>query len=114
MTRDIHLCVQENNMTIEIGDDCMFSNNIIVRTSDSHPIYNEEEIRVNSPKSVKLGNHVWIAPQTTILKGVTIEENVIIGSKSLVTKDIEANCLCAGVPAKVIKKQIKWTREKLF
>lgn len=114
MTRDIHLCVQEHNMKIEIGEDCMFSNNIIVRTSDSHPIYDINGVRINLPQNVQIGNHVWIAPESTILKGVHIGNNAIIGSKSLVTKDVEANCLYAGIPAKVIKRNVKWTRENLF
>lgn len=114
MTRDVHICAQENHSSIVIGEDCMFSNNIIVRTSDSHPIYDNTGVRINSPQNVRIGNHVWIAPESTVLKGVTIGDNVIVGSKSLVTKDIESTCLCAGIPAHVIKRNIKWTREELY
>lgn len=113
-TRNCNFTAQENNVSIEIGMDCMFSNSIIVRTSDSHPIYNQTGERINSPRSVKIGNHVWVAPQTTIMKGVHIGDNVIIGSMSLVTKDIESNSLCVGQPARIIKKDIRWTREELW
>lgn len=114
MTRDIHLCAQENNMGIVIGEDCMFSNNIIVRTSDSHPIYDKDGIRINEPQQVIIGSHVWIAPETTILKGVKIGDNSIIGSKSLVTKDVESGCLYGGVPSRLIKRGVQWTREELY
>ena len=114
-TRLIHFCAQENNMEIIIKNDCMFSNNIIIRTSDSHPIYDMETgVRINLPKSISIGNHVWIAPNSTIMKGVTIYDNSIIASNSLVTHDVSSNSLAAGIPAKVIKNNIRWTRENLF
>lgn len=113
MTRDIHICVQEDGMSITIGKDCMFSNNIIVRTSDSHPIYKDGQ-RINPAAPIVIGNHVWIAPETTILKGVTIGDNCILASKSLLTKSVAESCLVAGLPAKVVKTGVNWTRESLY
>lgn len=113
MTRDIHICVQEDGMSITVGKDCMFSNNIIVRTSDSHPIYKDGQ-RINPPAPIVIGNHVWIAPETTILKGVTIGDNCILASKSLLTKSVAESCLVAGLPAKVVKTGVNWTRESLY
>ncbi len=114
MTRDIHICAQESGSRILIGEDCMFSNNIIVRTSDSHPIYDAGGERINPPADVRIGNHVWMAPESTVLKGVVIGDNAIIGSKSLVTKNVEPGCLYAGIPARLIKENVSWTREELF
>ena len=113
MTRDIHICVQEDGMSITIGKDCMFSNNIIVRTSDSHPIYKDGQ-RINPPAPIVIGNHVWIAPETTILKGVVVGDNCILASKSLLTKSVPESCLVAGLPAKVVKTGVNWTREALY
>lgn len=113
MTRDIHICVQEDGMSITVGKDCMFSNNIIVRTSDSHPIYKDGQ-RINPPAPIVIGNHVWIAPETTILKGVTVGDNCILASKSLLTKSVAESCLVAGLPAKVVKTGVNWTRESLY
>lgn len=114
-TKSIHLCVQENDMSIMIGNDCMFSNNIIIRTSDSHPIYDKNtKQRINHPQSVIIGNHVWIAPDSKIMKGVEIGDNSIIGSNTFVTKNIGENVLAVGIPAKEIKNEIFWTRESLF
>ena len=113
-THTVHLCVQEDNMKIEIGEDCMLSNNIIIRTSDSHPIYDNIGNRINNPQPVKLGNHVWVAPNSKIFKGVCIGSGSIIGSNSVVTKCISDNCLAVGMPSVVKKENVKWTRERLY
>lgn len=114
-THSVHFCAQEDNSKITVGNDCMFSNNIIVRTSDSHPIYNiDTSVRINEAKSVNIGDHVWIAPNSKIMKGVSIGAGTIIGSDSMVTRDIPSNVLAVGHPAKVVKEKIKWTREDVF
>lgn len=51
---------------------------------------------------MKIGNNVFIGMKSTILKGVHIGSNVVIGANSLVNKDIPDNCVAAGNPAKVI------------
>lgn len=87
-TENVHICAQEDGMRIDIGEDCMLSNNIIIRTSDSHPIYDPDTSRrTNPPAPVTIGNHVWIAPHSTIMKGVAVGDGAIIGSHSLVTKN---------------------------
>ena len=113
-TRKVHFCAQENDQRIVVGQDCMFSNTIVVRTSDSHPIYDESGKRINPPKSVSIGNHVWVAPNSCIYKGAIVNDGAIVGSNTLVTKVIPANSLAVGKPARVVKKNISWTREKLF
>lgn len=52
---------------------------------------------------IVIGNNVWIGDKVTICKGVTIGNNVIIGANSVVTKDIENNCIAAGNPCKKLK-----------
>lgn len=111
----VHFCAQEDGTSIVVGKDCMFSNNIVVRTSDSHPIYDiNTNLRLNEAKDVYIGNHIWIAPNVRIMKGVTINDNSIIGSDTIVTKDIPADSLAVGHPAKVVKENIRWSREALF
>lgn len=115
MTYGVHLCAQENNTKIIIGEDCMLSNTISIRTSDSHPIYSLYSTkRLNNADNVILKNHVWIAPNVKIMKGVRIEEGSIIGTDTIVTKNIPAHALAVGHPAKIVKSEIKWTRERLF
>ncbi len=115
MNHTVHFCAQENGVSIVVGKDCMFANNIIVRTSDSHPIYDlHTGNRLNFPKDVHIGDHVWIAPNTKIMKGAEIGEGSIIGSDSMVTRCIPANSLAVGHPARVVKSDIEWTRQSIF
>ena len=114
-THTIHFCAQEDGVSIEVGKDCMFSNNITVRTSDSHPIYDlQTGERINEAKDVVIGNHVWIAPNTKIMKGAKIDDGVIVGSDTMVNRQVPENSLAVGHPAKIVKQDIKWTRERLF
>jgi len=57
---------------------------------------------------ISIGNHVWIGINATILKGVTIGDGAIIAAGAVVTRDIPASCMAAGVPASVIKNNISW------
>lgn len=105
------LLVQEDGSRLIIGNECMFSHHINVRTSDAHPIYDiETGKRINIAKDVHIGNHVWITPNCIIQKGVRIGEGSIVATNSIVTKDIPENCIAAGIPAKVVKVNIKWNR----
>lgn len=111
-SHNCQLEAQEEATHIIIGEDCMFSNNVLLRTNDSHYIYDAETgERTNLPGDVHIGNHVWLAAYTTVMKGVTIDDGTIVGYRSIVTKDIPANCIAVGTPAKVVKHNIEWTRE---
>ena len=100
------------NTNINIGNDCMLSYNVIIRTEDAHTIYDTQTMELlNKPQSVNIGNHVWIAANTTVLKGSNIPDNCIIGTYSLINKKFEKeNCIIAGIPAKVIKENVNWDR----
>ena len=54
------------------------------------------------PKPIHIGKNVWIGSNSTILPGVTIEDNAVIGAGSVVTKDISENMVAVGSPARVI------------
>lgn len=97
---------------IVIGKDCMFSEDIIVFTSDSHSIIdlNSGE-RINSAQDVFIDDHVWLAKSVTVLKGVQIGANSIVGIGSIVTKNIPENSIAVGNPAKVIKTGVTWSRD---
>lgn len=114
-TGSCHINAQEKGSRIIIGDDCMFSNNIIVRSSDSHPIIDiNSRQRINPARNVVIGNHVWIAPQAIIMKGCIVGNGAIVGSRAVLTKEYPQNSLILGVPGRVVKENITWTREHVF
>lgn len=104
------VCMGKDN-SINIGTDCMLSEQIQIWSTDSHPITDSEGTIINPSKPINIGNHVWIGLQAAILKGVNIGDNVVVGMRSLVSKDIPANCICAGTPAKVIKENTNWIKQ---
>ena len=59
---------------------------------------------IEMPKPVKIGKNVWIGANVTILPGISIGDNSIIGAASVVTKDVPANTLAYGVPCRNIRK----------
>lgn len=91
--------------TIKIGADCAIGRDVIIRSYDGHYI-EEEGYQISSP--ITIGNHVWIGQGATILKGVTIGDGAIVASGAVVTKDVSSHTVVGGVPAKVIKENIKW------
>lgn len=100
---------------ITIGNDCMFATNNQIRTDDSHGIYDVNTgRRVNFSKDIIIGNHVWIAYGATILGGAAIGDGSVVGAYSLVKKSIPNNSVAAGIPAKVIRKDIFWERPLLL
>ncbi len=88
--------------SIRIGDNCMLAANVIISDSDWHGIYNRiRPFRCTRP--VIIENNVWLGERVIVTKGVTIGENSVIGAGAIVTKNIPANCVAAGNPARVIK-----------
>ena len=111
---DAHIAVTDQDGSIYIGEDCMFSNKVDIRNGDSHSIIDlETRQRINFARDIIISNHVWIGAYSQVLKGVKIGENSIIGIRSVVTEDVLPNSIYAGVPAKLIKKNITWLRERL-
>ena len=108
----VNLISEETNNQIIIGKNCMFSYGISIRNTDSHPIYDLDNQLINKGKQVIINNNVWVGMDVTILKGSNIEDGCVIGSKSLVSGNInKKNSIAAGIPAKIIKENIKWERE---
>lgn len=90
---------------IKIGKDVAIAREVVIRDTDAHDILYEG---YKKEKEVNIGNHVWIGAKAMIMKGVTIGDGAIIAAGAVVTKDVPARCLVAGVPAKVIKTDIEW------
>ncbi len=110
---EVHIAVTENSKVI-IGEDCMFANDIDIRTGDSHSVVDAGSgERLNFAGDVTIGRHVWIAPHTVVLKSVNIGENSIVASGAVVTKSCGPGVIVGGNPAKVIKTGVSWKRERI-
>jgi len=86
--------------SIEIGDDCLIGDLVAIFDSDHHPM---EPSRPTRFAPVRLGRNVWIGRSATILPGVTIGDHAVIAGGSIVTGDVPARTLMAGVPARPIR-----------
>lgn len=108
------LSVAEKNTHLTIGEDCMLSSGIRISTTDSHSII---EIttgeRTNHAADIKIGNHVWIGYNSAINKGCKIGNNSVIAGHSVVTKDVLEHTIVAGSPAKLVKDNISWDRNRI-
>ena len=97
---------------IEIGKDCMFSADIVIMNTDVHKIYDTTtKLKTNEGKEISIGNHVWLGIRTIVLKGVNIGDNSIVAAGSIVTKDVKANTVVSGNPARQVKENRNWSRD---
>jgi acetyltransferase-like isoleucine patch superfamily enzyme len=101
--------------SIDIGRDCMLSTDIIMRTGDKHSILDVETgERLNPSSGIRIADRVWVGRDVQILKGVVLQPETVVATRSLVSRAFdEGNCVVAGVPAKVVKRGIRWDRSKL-
>lgn len=106
------LLSREPNLKVEIGENCMFGTDVQIRTTDVHTITDLDGNVLNFGESVKIGNHVWLARQTVVMKGVTIADNSVLALGSICTKScLTPNSIYAGTPAKLVKQNINWDKE---
>lgn len=94
---------------IKIGNECMFGANVTIADTDFHAIKPENRRYNNKPEDITCSpviicDNTFLGTGTTVLKGVTIGENSVVGGGSIVNKDVPANMIAAGNPAKVIRE----------
>lgn len=108
---DAHIAALESTSVV-IGEDCLFASDVHFRTGDSHSIINKDGVRINHAADIRIGDHCWIGTKVICLKGTEIGNHCVVGAGSLVNgKYAEANCIIAGIPAKVVRKEIDWIPE---
>lgn len=94
---------------IIIGDDCLFSWDTLIMDTDFHIIKDMGGRTLNEPKTIVIGNKVWIGNRCTILKGAIILDNTVVGSNSLVSKKLDQeNAVYVGNPVRRVKENIQW------
>jgi acetyltransferase-like isoleucine patch superfamily enzyme len=99
--------------SISIAEGCMFSSGVDIRTTDSHSIIGADGQRINPDKGVVIRERVWLARGVTVLKGSIIEPDSVVGAGAVVSGFIPAAVVAAGVPARVLRTDISWSRERL-
>lgn len=94
-------CHFQDQGGIEIGDGAMIGHNVVLATvnHDLNPANN----RKNHYAPIKIGNHVWIGANATILPGVIIGDWAVVAAGAVVTKNVPELTVVGGVPAKVLK-----------
>jgi acetyltransferase-like isoleucine patch superfamily enzyme len=108
--KHVHLQAS-NSCSISIGEDCMFSSDIMLRTTDSHGIYDRDSgAHLNVDEDIEIGDHVWIGEGVRILKGSRIGSGTVIGMRSVVSGDVPSNVIAAGAPLRIVRKNITWER----
>lgn len=101
-------CFISCSKDIKFDDSVMTGWNVTVRDSDGHLVAQNHSIK-DHQRPVRIGKHVWLCSFCTLLKGVTIGDNSIVGYGALVTKSFEdKNILVAGSPAKLIQTNVAW------
>lgn len=89
---------------VYIGNDVMIGPNSTI-TTVGHPLTPKgRREHLAQASEIRIGNDVWLGANVTVLPGVTIGNNVVIGAGAVVNRDIPDNSLAVGVPAKVIKE----------
>jgi len=96
----------DQGCSIIIGSNCAISHNVKVYTNSY--VANQDfnvETRKTYSANVSIGNGVWIGVNVLINPGINIGNNSVVAANSVVTKDIPANSIYGGVPAKLLKNK---------
>lgn len=106
------LCVEGCDVTI--GADCMLSREIEIRTSDYHSVIDMSSgVRINKPRSIVIGDHVWIGMRALISKGSILPTNTIVGASAFVNSEfVDGGTIVGGTPARVLKHNVTWSRKR--
>lgn len=94
-------CHFQDHGGVTIGDGCQIGHNVVFATLN-HGLSPEERSHTY-PAPIVLEKNVWVGSNATILQGVTIGDNAVIAAGAVVTKDVAANTVVGGGPAKFIK-----------
>ncbi|GAA1056227.1 acetyltransferase [Agromyces luteolus] len=94
-------CSFQDQGGVVIGDDCLIGHNVVIATLN-HDMDPDKRADMH-PAPVVIGRNVWIGANATVLAGVTIGENAVVAAAAVVTKDVPANAVVVGAPARVVR-----------
>jgi acetyltransferase-like isoleucine patch superfamily enzyme len=97
---------------VYIGHDAMLSDEILIQAGDQHSIWNLDLISVSNADQAPIivGEHAWIGRRATLLPGAQVGCGAIVGTASVVTGEIPPFGLAVGVPARIIRERVTWSR----
>jgi len=108
-------CTISAYQRVAIGEQCVIADRAMFIDFDHAVVDVERPIRLQGiyKRDVVVGSNVWIGYGACILRGVTVGDNAIIGTNSVVTRDVPANAVVGGVPAKVLRmrdepERLRW------
>jgi acetyltransferase-like isoleucine patch superfamily enzyme len=100
---------------VSIGRECIVADRVMLIDFDHGVVEVERPIRLQGiyKRDVHIGHNVWIGYGASFLRGVTVGDNAVVGTYAVVTKDVPANAVVAGVPARLIRmrptpRQLRW------
>ena len=102
-------CTISCNDKITIGDNVLFGWNVEVLDSDNHKVIHKNKEKPCNRGAIKIGDHVWVASFSHILKNSAVPDGSVVAYQSLVTKQFKGEkLLLGGSPAKVLEEEIEW------
>jgi len=98
-------CTVSAFQRVRIGEQCVIADRVMFIDFDHGVVEVERPIRLQGiyKRDVVVGSNVWIGYGACILRGVSVGDNAVIGTNAVVTRDVPANAVVAGVPARVIR-----------
>jgi acetyltransferase-like isoleucine patch superfamily enzyme len=98
-------CTISAYQRVRIGEQCVIADRAMFIDFDHGVVEVERPIRLQGiyKRDVVVGSNVWIGYGACVLRGVSVGDNAIIGTNAVVTKDVPANAVVAGIPARVIR-----------
>ncbi len=110
-------CTISAYQRVRIGNECVIADRAMFIDFDHGIVEVERPIRLQGiyKRDVEVGNNVWIGYGACILRGVRVGDNSVIGTNSVVTKDVPANAVVGGIPARIIRmreapRELRWER----
>jgi acetyltransferase-like isoleucine patch superfamily enzyme len=105
-------CTVSAYQHVSIGRECVIADRVMLIDFDHGAVEVDRPVRLQGiyKRDVRVGHNVWIGYGACVLRGVTIGDNAIVGTSAVVTRDVPANAVVAGVPARVVRMRESPTR----